>query len=146
MVRPRIFYGWWIVVACLVSSLIGNARGLFDAGVYLRALSQTNGWPIGLVSGAATLFYVISAVLLIPVGGAINRFGPRPVIGFGGVAMAGGVAGIGQVTAPWQAYLAFFAMGIGWACLSTTAVATTLAPWFDKFQGRAGSCLVSALG
>jgi MFS family permease len=144
MVRARIFYGWWIVVACLVSSLIGNALGLFGAGVYLRALSQTNGWPIGLVSGAATLFYVVSAVLLIPVGSGINHFGPRLVIGFGGLAMAGGVAGIGQVTAPRQAYLAFFAMGIGWACLSTTAVATTLAPWFEKYQGRAVS--IASLG
>lgn len=40
MFRHRIFYGWWIVAACLVSSLIGNALGLFGAGVYLRALSQ----------------------------------------------------------------------------------------------------------
>src|ERR1019366_5542606 len=144
MFQHRIFYGWWIVAACLVSALIGNALGLFGAGVYLRALSQTNGWPIGLISGAATLFYVVSAVLLIPVGGAINRFGPRPVIGFGGVAMAGGVAGIGQVTAPWQANLAFFAMGIGWACLSTTAVATTIGPWFEKYQGRAVS--IASLG
>jgi MFS family permease len=144
MFQHRIFYGWWIVAACLVSALIGNALGLFGAGVYLRALSQTNGWPIGLISGAATLFYVVSAVLLIPVGGAINRFGPRPVIGFGGVAMAGGVAGIGQVTAPWQAYLAFFTMGVGWACLSTTAVATTIAPWFEKYQGRAVS--IASLG
>jgi MFS family permease len=30
-------------------------------------------------------------------------------------------------------------MGIGWAGLSTNAVATTLAPWFDKHRGRAVS-------
>jgi predicted MFS family arabinose efflux permease len=35
-------------------------------------------------------------------------------------------------------------MGIGWACLSTTALATTLAPWFDKYQGRAVS--IASLG
>ena len=144
MANRRVFYGWWIVAACLASALVGNALGLFGAGVYLRALSQTHGWPIAIVSGAATLFYVVSAVLLIPVGGAINHFGPRPVAALGGVTMAGGVAGIGQVVAPWQAYLAFFAMGIGWACLATTAVATTLAPWFEKYQGRAVS--IASLG
>jgi MFS family permease len=144
MIWHRVFYGWWIVIACLATALIGNALGLFGAGVYLSALTRAHGWPIGLVSGAATLFYVVSAVLLIPVGGAINRFGPRPVTALGGVAMACGVTGIGQVSAPWQAYLAFFAMGIGWACLSTTAVATTIAPWFEKYQGRAVS--VASLG
>jgi len=131
----RVYYGWWMVSACMTAALIGNALGLFGAGVYLQALTRANGWPIGLVSGAATLFYVVSAVLLIPIGSSITRFGPRPVVALGGVAMACGVAGIGQVTAPWQAYLAFLAMGIGWACLSTTAMATTLAPWFEKYQG-----------
>ncbi len=35
-------------------------------------------------------------------------------------------------------------MGVGWACLSTTAVATTLAPWFEEYQGRAVS--IASLG
>jgi MFS family permease len=137
--RMPLFYGWWIVAACMVAALVGNALGLFGAGVYLHAVVAANGWTTGLVSGAVTLFYVVSALLLIPVGSGINRFGPRPIIALGGIAMAGGVVGIGQATVPWEAYLAFLFMGIGWAGLSTTAIAATLAPWFDKYQGRATS-------
>ncbi|MEI7931420.1 MAG: MFS transporter [Actinomycetes bacterium] len=55
-----------------------------------------------------------------------------------------GVAGIGRVEAPWQTYAAFIVMGVGWACLSMTAVATALAPWFEKYQGRAVS--IASLG
>jgi MFS family permease len=87
---------------------------------------------------------VVSALLLIPVGSAIKHCGPRPIIALGGIAMAGGVIEIGHATAPWEAYLAFLFMGIGWAGLSTTAVATTLAPWFEKHQGRAVS--IASLG
>jgi MFS family permease len=140
----RIFYGWWVVSACLVAALIGNALGLFGAGVYLHAVVEMKGWSTGLVSGAVTLFYVVSALLLIPVGSAIHRFGPRPVIALGGAAMAGGVVGIGRVSELWQVYVAFLVMGVGWACLSTTAVATTLAPWFERYQGRAVS--IASLG
>src|SRR5580700_9494309 len=125
MVSLRIFYGWWIVGACLIAALFGNALGLFGAGIYLHALVQMKGWPIGLVSGAVTLFYVTSAFLLILVGSAIHRLGPRPVIALGGVLMAGGVIEIGRVSDLWQVYAAFVAMGAGGACLSTTAVATT---------------------
>jgi len=46
---------------------------------------------------------------------------------------------MGQVTEVWQIYPAFALMGLGWSCLSTTALTTTLAPWFSKFQGRAVS-------
>jgi hypothetical protein len=87
-----------------------------------------NGWTTGLISGA-TLFYVVSALLLIALGGT---------------ALAAGVVEIGHANVPWEAYLAFLFTGIGWAGLSTTAVATTLAPWFDKHQGRAVS--IASLG
>jgi len=140
----RMFYGWRIVAVCLVASVFANALGLFGAGVYLHALVERNAWPTGLVSGAITLFYVVSALLLIPVGGILGRFGPQPVFALGTAALASGVAAIGYVAAPWQTYAAFLVMGIGWACLSMTAVATTLAPWFERHQGRAVS--IASLG
>jgi MFS family permease len=142
--RVRVFHGWWIVAACMLCALVGNALGLFGAGVYLHEVVTANGWTTGLVSGAVTLFYVVSALLLIPVGSGIKRYGPRPIMALGGIALAGGVIEIGHATVPWQAYLAFLFMGMGWAGLSTTAVATTLAPWFDKHQGRAVS--IASLG
>ncbi len=64
-VTNRPYYGWWIVVVCLVAALVGNALGLFGAGIYLHAITETKGWPVGRVSGAVTLFYVVSALLLI---------------------------------------------------------------------------------
>ena len=43
---------------------------------------------------------------------------------------------LGQVTAPWHVHAAFLLLGLGWSCLSTTALTTTLAPWFERHQGR----------
>ncbi len=142
--RTRLFYGWWIVTACMMAALVGNALGLFGAGVYLHAVVAAKGWRTDLVSAAVTLFYVVSALLLIPVGNAIRRFGPRPVIALGAASMSAGVAGVGHANELWQMYVAFLVMGLSWACLSTTAVATTLAPWFEKYQGRAVS--IASLG
>jgi MFS family permease len=135
--RSRPFYGWWIVAVCLIANLLGNTLGLFGAGVYLHVLIGTKTWPTSLVSGAITVFYVTSALLLIPVGTMIGRYGPRLVFASGAVAMASGVVGIGHAKALWEVYAAFLVAGTGWACLSTTAVATALAPWFERYQGRA---------
>ncbi len=140
----RLYYGWRIVVACLIAALFANALCLFGAGVYLQVLVESREWSTGTVSGAITLLYVTSALLLVPVGGSVGRVGPRPIFALGTVALATAVAAIGQVTQPWQAYVVFLMMGVGWACLSTTAVATTLAPWFERHQGRAVS--IASLG
>ena len=78
-------------------------------------------------------------LLLIPAGSGIRRYGPRGFTMVGSIALACGVAIVSRATVPWHVYLAFFFIGVGWACLSTTAFATTLSPWFEKYQGRAMS-------
>jgi MFS family permease len=135
----RVFYGWRMVAACLAVATVGWGLGLFGSSVYLHALARDKGWSIGLISGAITLYYIVSAPLLVWVGSSIARRGPRPIVAFGALAMGLGVASLGWVSEPWHVYLSFLAMGLGWACLSTTAVTTTLAPWFERYQGRAAS-------
>ena len=93
-----------------------------------RPACQDQGWQVGVVSGPATLFYLVSAFCLPLIGIAIAKAGPRGVIMPGAAILATGVVWIGHVEAPWEVYGAFLLMGIGWACLSTTAIATTLSP------------------
>lgn len=138
------FYGWRIVAACMIANFFGNALGLFGVGVYLKALSDGRGWPIGQLSGGITLFLVVSALLMLPVGKIIAKYGPKPIIVLGACAMAAGVLGIGFATTIVEAWLAFAVMGVGWASLSAAAMAAVIAPWFEKHQGRAVS--LAALG
>lgn len=138
------FYGWRIVGACMLANFVGNAFGLFGVGVYLKALSDLRGWPVGQLSGGITLFLMVSAALSLPVGKTISRRGPKPIILLGAFNMAAGLIGIGFATSIWQAWLAFAVMGIGWASLSAAAMAAMIAPWFDRHQGRAVS--LAAMG
>ena len=138
------FYGWRIVAACMLANFFGNAFGLFGVGVYLKVLSDLRGWPVGQLSGGITLFLLVSAVLMLPVGKTISRHGPKPIVLLGAVTMAAGVLGIGFAGTVAQAWLAFAVMGIGWASLSAAAMAAMIAPWFEKHQGRAVS--LAAMG
>jgi predicted MFS family arabinose efflux permease len=71
------------------------------------------------------------------VGATIDRRGSRPVIAGGAVLLALGVSVIGHVTAPWQLLAAFVCMGLGYATMSVIGLSATIAPWFEKYQGRA---------
>ena len=46
--------------------------------------------------------------------------------------MAVSAIGLSRVQAPWQLYLCSIVMAVGWAATTTTAIATTLAYWFDR--------------
>src|SRR5436190_1409073 len=130
------FHGWRVVAACFVIAAVAWGLGTFGASVYLQAVTAAHGWPIADVAFAITLFYLVSALVQRLVGRGIDRWGPRPVLLLGTASMALGVAGIGQVAARWQLYPCFVLIGLGWAALSTTGIAATVAPWFERHQGR----------
>lgn len=130
------FYGWRVVAACFVVAAFAWSLGLFGASVYLQAVTTTHGWAVAGVSSAITLMFLVSASVQRTVGGAIDRYGPRPVLLLGAVLKCTGVALIGQVSQPWQLYPCFVLIGIGWSTLSTTGITATVAPWFERHQGR----------
>ncbi len=53
------------------------------------------------------------------------------------VTMAGAVALLGVITAPWQLFAVYLVMATSWACLSSTGLSSTLLPWFGRRQGVA---------
>ncbi len=131
-----VFHGWKVVAACFVIAAFAWSLGLFGGSVYLQAVTAAHGWAIAEVSSAITLFFLVSASVQRAVGRAIDRFGPRPVLSLGAISMGSGVTLIGQVTAAWQLYPCFMLIGFGWSTLSTTGISATVAPWFERHQGR----------
>ena len=130
------FHGWRVVAACFVIAAFAWALGLFGverlpAGGDRRARLADRRGGVGhhavLPGERARAAHV---------GRSIDRWGPRPVLSLGAVSMCLGVALIGQVSAPWQLYPCFVLIGIGWSTLSTTGIAATVAPWFERHQGR----------
>ncbi len=83
MGRAPMFYGWWIVVGCLLVAVVGWSLTVFGMGVYIHVLAERPGFSISLISTAVTISYLVSAACLISVGAAIARLGPKPVIAAG---------------------------------------------------------------
>ena len=138
MKRPeQPFYGWRVVKATLAIAFVAWSFALYGSSVYIHALSQARGWTIGSLSTGLTIAFFVNAASIGVVGTLIGQHGPRGVMGVGAVLMATGIACIGLSTALWQAIASFAMMGLGWSCLSTIAVSSTIAPWFERQQGKA---------
>ncbi|GAB2455924.1 MFS transporter [Comamonas humi] len=133
------FHGWRMVSACMLLATVSWSLGIFGMGVYVFALTDQQGFSVSTVSTAITGAYVVSALLMMGVGRFIARRGPRPVVAAGALAMALGVAALPHCRQSWQLYAAFLVLGLGVACLSTNTIGSTLAPWFERHQGRAMS-------
>jgi MFS family permease len=105
--------------------------------VFLAELQRERGWSAGVISGGATLCYLVSALLMIFAGEVVGRLGPRRIVIVGMAAMGLSAVALTLVRAPWQMYLAYALMAPGWAAMTTPVIATTLAPWFVRRRGLA---------
>jgi predicted MFS family arabinose efflux permease len=129
--------GWRIVAVCFVVATFGWAFGFYGQSVYLAELHRQHGWPASLISAAMTSFYLFGALLVVFVAETVRRFGPRNCLLAGTSAMAVAVVLMGQVSQPWQLYLADAVLAVGWAGTSLAMISNTLGLWFDRKRGMA---------
>jgi MFS family permease len=129
--------GWRIVAVCFLVATFGWAFGFYGQSVYLAELQRQHGWPASLISAGTTFFYLFGALLVVFVAETVRKFSPRRCMVAGTIAMAAAVAGLGQVNAPWQLYVADAALAFGWAGMTLAMISTTLGLWFDLKRGMA---------
>ena len=133
---PR-YAGWRVVAACFVVAVFCWGFGLYGHGVYLVELQRLHGWPASLIASAASLYYLLSATLVVFISDAIARLGPRRVVLTGAACMGSAVTLLAFITAPWQLFAAYLILATGAAAMHTGAITTIVGLWFDRQRGLA---------
>ena len=111
--------------------------GFYGHGFYLAELQRRHGWPASLIAGASTLYYLVSALLVVFIADAIRRFGVRALRARGRVRARGLGGALPFVAEPWQLIAAYLVMALAWATMSLGAINTILGLWFESKRGLA---------
>jgi predicted MFS family arabinose efflux permease len=135
--RSLRYPGWRVVLACFVMATVCWGFGFYGHAFYLAELQRLRGWPTSLISGATTLYYLLSALLVVFINDAIRRFGIRPSVLLGTVCFALSAGALPFVVEPWQVYALYLVMALGWATMSVGAITNILGLWFDAKRGLA---------
>jgi cyanate permease len=133
---PR-YAGWRVVFACFLLALFLFGFGLYGHGVYLTELQRLNGWPAALISGASTLSFLLANTFATFTSELVARLGPRQLVLLGIAALAASMTLLASATAPWQVYVAFILMSLGWIGMGVVVIATVVSLWFVRRRGLA---------
>ncbi|WP_439371834.1 MFS transporter [Bradyrhizobium sp. DASA03120] len=131
------YEGWRIVAVCFLLATFGWGLGFYGQSVYVAELQRARGWSASLISSGTTFFYLFGALLVVFVGEAVRKYGPRLSLIAGALAMAAAAVAIGAVREPWQLYLADAVLAFGWAGTSLAMITNTISLWFDHKRGMA---------
>lgn len=124
------FFGWRVVWAAFTVAVFGWGVGFYGPPVFLFAVHEARGWPIGLVSAAVTSHFLLGALVVANLPALHRRFGLVGVTRAGGLLTALGVLGWALAAEPWQLFAATLLSGAGWAATGAAAINAMVSPWF----------------
>ena len=84
-----VFYGYKIVAAGSAVQMM-TLGCVYTYGVIFSELESEFGWSRAIISGAASLFFLLYGSFGILAGGATDRFGPRIVLTVCGIFFGAG--------------------------------------------------------
>lgn len=131
------YFGWRVVTACFFMAVAAWGFGFYGHGVYLADLIRSKEWSSSLISGATTVYYLFSAVLIVFLNDWIARFGPKYCVLSGIACFALSICLLAFVESPWQLYATYFVMAFGWAVMSIGGITNILGLWFQAKRGFA---------
>ncbi len=85
---PKVFYGWWIVGACVFILLYTSGVIHFGFTAVVEPIAEEFGWSYAQISLASSLRGLEMGLLAPLVGFLVDRWGPRRLV-FGGSILVG---------------------------------------------------------
>lgn len=143
--RPRIFFGWYVVGSAFLVMFVGFAVN-YTFGAFLDPLRAAFGASKTEISGlfAATglIYFSLGAIT----GPLSDRYGPRRVVALGGLLIGSGLLLVGRTHTLWQLYLVYCGgIGLGIGCIYVPAV-SAVQQWFSRRRGFATGVAVAGIG
>jgi len=139
------FYGWLIVIAGFLVLMISWGCQ-FAFSVFLIPLTEHFGWTRANTAGVFSLNILLFGVGSIFSGKLTERFGPRAVVGVGGVLMGAGMVLSAAIQNLWQLYVVYGTIiGLG-ASTTWGPLVATISRWFRARRGLAMGTMSSGIG
>ena len=143
--QSRIFFGWWVLIAIGYSLFVGAGMIFYAMSVLLEAIVSSTGYSVAQISVANTIFLVAGGVAGIAVSELISRYDARYCVIGGSLFIA-----VIYYALPWAnslsgIYLAYAALGVGYAMTALVPATTLVARWFVRRRALALALTQSGL-
>jgi len=144
--RSKLFYGWYIVGACLLISLYTGGAVYFGFTAVFEPIAEEFGWSYAQISLAASLRGLEVGLLAPVMGLLVDRWGPRRLVFGGSILVCAGFLVLSRVSSLAMFYGAFALIAIGMSTCTSTVLMVAVANWFRKNVGLAIGIAASGVG
>ena len=142
--KRRIFFGWYLVAASVVTNTIFSAAYFQGFGVLILPIERTFGWDRWVVSAAMSLRQLESGIISPAVGFLLDRYSARKLIFWSAVISGVGFIGLGFTTGIMTFFLSFVVISLGASGVSHAVTwPVIISRWFRRNRGLATGLAVT---
>ena len=135
--KPKVFYGWYIVVAGLVLNIYNAALFSYGWSAFVNPILTTFGWTMVQLSLASSLRGLESGIFNPLFGWIVDHYSARKLMITGLIVNASGIFLLSQTKNLGMYYGGFLLMGLGSSLAIGILPTTVIARWFKKDLGKA---------
>ena len=148
MIRKRfkIFYGWYIVVACSLVAMYVSGTVVYGFTAVFEPIALEFGWSYTQISLAASLRGIEIGLLAPLLGRLTDRWGPRRLVFGGIIIICLGLILLSRINSLAMFYIAFAALAVGTSACTSTVLFSAVANWFQRKIGLATGIVSSGFG
>jgi MFS family permease len=143
--KPRIFYGWWLMLVCMLIQAVGFGTSLYLYSVVIGAIGKDfPGSRFAMMIGVSGMLLLVG-IMSPKIGSLLDRYPVKRVLIAGGVVMGIGFILMAFATNIYHvAGLYGLLIAFGMTVLSPLSCSLLLTRWFIRHRGLALG--ISALG
>jgi len=142
----KIYYGWWVVLACFIINLYVGGIIFFSFTAFFQPIQQEFGWSYTQISLATSLRGLEMGIFAPIVGFLVDRFGSRKLLLGGSVIIGIGLVLLSFTQSLLMFYLCFLFIALGSGGCTSVVTLTAVAVWFRKNVGLAMGIMASGFG
>ena len=137
--RPsgKVFYGWWIVLACAGVQWLAALTWMHSYGGYTLHLQEEFGWSMSILSLAFALTRLESGLLGPLQGWLVDKYGPRLILVIGTLIFGCGFFVFSQVNSITTYFVAFILIALGSSLGGFATLMVSIVSWFDLHRSKA---------
>jgi len=142
----RVFYGWWIVLACFFIGLYVGGTIFYGFTAFFEPIRREFGWSYTQISLAASLRGLEMGIFAPFVGFLADRFGSRKLIFWGASLVGFGLIILSMTRSLAMFYGSFLILAFGAGGCASIVTMTVVANWFHSKVSIALGIMASGIG
>lgn len=124
------FPGWRVVGAAFACLATTAGLAFYGLAVYLTVLAREQGWSVGSISAAVTVFFLVSGVAGLGTARLLARYDVRLVVLAGAAIGALALVLLGRISEVWHVYVVYVLLSIGHTFAGLVPATTVVTRWF----------------